>query len=95
MENSILIQNVTPEEFSELLRPIIREELSRIQQNATTKYLTRQEVTKLLKITLPTLHEYTRAGIIKGSRIGSRILYLEENVLNSVKEIPLQKYKRR
>lgn len=58
-------------------------------------YLTRQEVSRLLKITLPTLHEYTKAGIIKGSRIGSRVLYLEENILESVKEIPIRKYQRR
>lgn len=64
-------------------------------QKSTVNYLSRQEVARLLKITLPTLHEYTKAGIIKGSRIGSRVLYLESDILDSVKEIPIQKYRRR
>lgn len=62
---------------------------------SAVKYLSRQEVARLLKITLPTLHIYTKAGIIKGSRIGTRVLYLESDIIEAVKEIPLQKYRRR
>jgi|WetSurMetagenome_2_1015567.scaffolds.fasta_scaffold00004_27 excisionase family DNA binding protein len=57
-------------------------------------YLSRQEVADLLKISLPTLNEYTRTGIIQGSRIGSRVLYDETAVREAVKEIPTHKYKR-
>lgn len=96
MANSTLISNVTPEEFSELLRPIIREELALLSSKETApKFLSRPEVAKLLKISLPTLNEYTRTGIIKGSRIGSRVLYVDTDVMAAVKEIPTQKYKRR
>lgn len=95
MVNSTLIQNVTPEEFSEFLRPIIREELSRLNpQESITRYLSRQEVADLLKISLPTLNEYTRTGIIKGSRIGTRVLYADADVKEAVKAIPTLKYRR-
>lgn len=93
--NSTLIQNVTPEEFSETLRLIVREEISAIQtKELTPRFLTRQEVANLLKISLPTLNEYTRTGIIKGSRIGSRILYDEISIKEAVKDIPTLKYRR-
>jgi excisionase family DNA binding protein len=55
-------------------------------------YLTRQEVAERLKISLPTVDIYTRKGILKGRRIGSRILFLESDLL--VKEIPTLKYQR-
>jgi excisionase family DNA binding protein len=58
-------------------------------------YLTREETAELLKITLPTIDKYTRAGIIRGSRVGTRVLYLESDIMESVKEIPAQKYQRR
>jgi hypothetical protein len=96
MANSTLISNVTPEEFSEILRPIIREELSLLNLKETTpRFLTRQEVATLLKISLPTLNEYTRTGIIKGSRVGSRILYDEVSIREAVKDIPTIRYRRR
>lgn len=93
--NSTLIQTVTPEELSELLRPIIREELSLLQtQIPTNEYLSRQQAADRLHITLPTLHDYTRKGIIQGLRIGGRVLYSEEAIREAVKAIPTMKYRR-
>lgn len=93
--NSTLIQNVSAEELSEALRSIIREELSFLNTKETAqRFLSRNEVAALLKISLPTLNQYTRTGIIKGSRIGSRVLYDEAQVRESVKDIPTLKYRR-
>jgi excisionase family DNA binding protein len=93
--NSTLIQSLTPEELSETLRSVIREELSLLDPKETApRYLSRQEVATLLKISLPTLNEYTRTGIIKGLRIGSRVLYDEANIREAVKDIPTLKYRR-
>ncbi len=94
--NSTLIQNVTPEELSETLRSVIKEELSLLypKEAASPRFLSRQEVATLLKISLPTLNEYTRTGIIKGSRIGTRVLYSEEDIKDAIKEIPALKYRR-
>lgn len=92
--NSTLIQTLTPEELTETLRAVIRDELSLINPKETQRYLSRQEVANLLKISLPTLNEYTRTGIIKGSRIGSRVLYDEADIREAVKDIPTLKYRR-
>jgi excisionase family DNA binding protein len=93
--NNLQIENVTVSEFSEALRQVVREELSILQpKQSTANYLTRPEVAKLLKISLPTLNEYTRKGIIRGSRIGSRVLYLESDITSSVTDIPAIKYRR-
>ncbi|MDZ7634794.1 MAG: helix-turn-helix domain-containing protein [Bacteroidales bacterium] len=56
-------------------------------------YLTRHQAAEMLHITLPTLHSYTRMGIIQSHRIGGRILYLESSIEDAVKAIPALKIK--
>ncbi len=91
-----LFQIESEDKFTESIRSIIREELSLIYvKEPAQRFLSRQEVAELLKISLPTLNEYTRKGIIKGSRVGSRVLYDEAQIRESVKGIPTLKYQRR
>jgi len=49
--------------------------------------LTRKETAKLLCISLPTLHEWTKTGIIKAYRIGNRVLYKQEEVKQALNQI--------
>lgn len=49
--------------------------------------LTRKETAKTLCISLPTLHDWTKTGIIKAHRIGNRILYKQEEVISALNEI--------
>ncbi|PKB42701.1 excisionase family DNA binding protein [Cellulophaga sp. RHA19] len=52
------------------------------------KLLSRKDTAKLLCISLPTLHDWTKTGVVKAHRIGNRILYKLEEVndaLNSIK----------
>lgn len=95
MGNSVILENVTPEELIESVRRVIKQEIADLNLERTApKYLTRREVADLLKISLPTLNDYTRTGRIKGHRIGSRVLYSEEEVTKAVKEIATVKYLR-
>ncbi|HOX74508.1 MAG TPA: helix-turn-helix domain-containing protein [Bacteroidales bacterium] len=82
------------EKLNQIERLILRLTEDKSGEKKIINYLSRQEAANLLKISLPTLNEYTRTGIIKGSRVGSRVLYLEEDIINAVKEIPVLKYKR-
>jgi len=87
---------VTADEFSSVLRSIIREELSSLNaKKPAQRFLSRIEVAELLKISLPTLNQYTKHGIILGSRVGSRVLYDEAQIRESVKGMPTLKYRRR
>lgn len=44
------------------------------------QYLTRNEAAAMLHITLPTLHEHTKKGKLKGYRVGKRMLYKPEDI---------------
>ena len=87
----INIIQLDAEELRNIVSKAIRSELS----NGTfgqiidhPKYLTREETSKVLQISLPTLHTYTKLGLIPAKRIGTRILYSENDLHNALQDIP-------
>ena len=48
------------------------------------KFISRKETAKLLHISLPTLNEWTKEGKLKSYRIGTRILYKPDEIMESV-----------
>ena len=97
MKTSTLLESLSPETLKELIREVIREEaqLRNIApQETKLKYYGREEVATLLKISLPTLHEYTKEGRIKAVRIKGRVLYSEEAIKEALKVVPTTKGKR-
>ena len=51
------------------------------------RYLTRKEVCQAFNISLPTLSRYCKRGILKGKKIGSRILFEESSLQTSLKDL--------
>ena len=49
--------------------------------------LTRDQAAQLLGITLPTLRDYTRRGYVAGYRIGTRVRYKRNEVLDGLKRM--------
>lgn len=46
----------------------------------TPGYITRREVAKLFKITLVTVHDWTRKGLLQAYKIGNRVYYKRAEV---------------
>jgi excisionase family DNA binding protein len=64
------------------------------QKNEQSDYLSRKEVSKLLKITLPTLHDWTKLGYLKSYKIGTRVLYKQCEVIETLENVPSFKHKK-
>jgi len=82
MQEQILI-SVPVEDFRNMVSESIREQLENFQHvppPIEERYHTRKETAKRLRISLPTLTEYTKKKLIKGSRIGARLLYSESAI---------------
>ena len=98
MEN-IILHSTPIQDFKTILGDIVRDELQKFkpaeppQTNTNGEYLTRKQVCDLIKISLSTLHYYTKDGTLQGYRIGGRILYKSAEVQNAVQEIQSTKYK--
>ena len=90
----ILLREIDLNEFKAIIHEIIHEE---IQNYLSTKappeeYLSRKETASLLKISLPTLHNYSKQGLIKSHRVLNQIRYKKSEVENSIKEIRDRRY---
>jgi excisionase family DNA binding protein len=100
MQNIILTQ-FSVEQFQSEIANAVRLGLEQLQttQNTTTtteqtELLTRNEVCDLLHITLPTLHNWTKEGLITGYRIGTRIRYKRAEVLATLNKVQQIKFRR-
>lgn len=97
------MEHITINAFNEDdLRRVIREELDQrlsltVEKNQSQEkgiYLNRMEVAELLRISLPTLSNWTKEGILQSYRIGSRVLYRADEVNSSLYQVRNLKYKR-
>jgi excisionase family DNA binding protein len=65
-----------------------------LKDNDLPNYLTRFEVAALLKVTLPTLHEWTKQEWLKSYKIGHRVLYKLEEVQEDLNKLSFNKHKK-
>ncbi|MBC8181549.1 MAG: helix-turn-helix domain-containing protein [Bacteroidales bacterium] len=97
--DKILLHSTSLKEFQEIIGSLIEEKLQNFKpespKSTNDEYATRRDVCDRLKISLATLHYYTKDGTLKGYRIGGRVLYKWAEVEQSVKRIETIKYKHR
>ena len=77
-----------------LLRKIIREEINlafrqreHIESTFKTQeeFITVDEACKLLRMSKPTLYKSMREGLIKSNKIGNRVLFHRDELINTIK----------
>lgn len=86
MEQSKITQvfGVTPEELKETILTDVRAEIKALALNlqpvTVTEYLTRQETAQILKVSLVTLSEWNKKGILNPFRLGNLIRYKRSEI---------------
>ena len=80
LENNITqVHGTTPQQLRENILKDVRTELKEIVQNFQPKkqpeYLTRKEVAEILKVSLVTLSDWNKKGVLKPYRLGNLIRY--------------------
>jgi excisionase family DNA binding protein len=96
--SQIFLMGVSLSDLREMVKDVIQEHLkitpetSRNQESQ--EYLSRAEVSQLLKISLFTLNDWTKQGHLKAYRMGRRVLYSRSEVQSSLKEVKSLKYRR-
>jgi len=90
------IQNLEVSELQTLIENSVKNVLEKnsSKQEPETDLLTRNEVAKMLQISLVTLTEWIKQGKIPALRIGTRVRFKKADVLNSLKKIQTLKYGR-
>ena len=96
MEN-IILSPIPLKDFEALIRDCIRSLNYKNHSpvpHPETEYITRQEAAKILGISLPTLNDWSKRGIIPSYRIASRIRYKKAEVEASLNKVQSIKYAR-
>jgi excisionase family DNA binding protein len=86
--------NVTRQELVDIIKEGVKLELNRQRSirnplnrlsitGEDTKYLTREEVSKVLNVTFQTLNNWRREGVLNPLKIGGRVLYRKEDVYSN------------
>jgi excisionase family DNA binding protein len=94
MENMLLV-GINGDQLLERIGQLIDSKLSKIApptHEKQSKFITRQEVAGYLKISLPTLNEWTKLGWLQSYKVGSRVLYKLEEVEASINKLATYKF---
>jgi len=85
------------EALKQMFRDIILEVVQEVLKPGTieTELLTRKEAAAFLKVSLPTLAQYTKEQIITGRKCGNKVLYRKDDLLKAGNIIQSLKYKKR
>lgn len=91
----MLVQNinlvhVTLEDMANTIREIVASELQKVKSLITEsplednldKVMTREQVSKLLGVSFTTLFNWNNEGILKNYKVGRRVYYKREDVIN-------------
>lgn len=83
LKTNIFLQGLTLDELNLRLLNGIDEriyDLTKITKKDPIEYWTREEMAKKLSISLPTLHDWTKKGILKAYRMGNRVYFKSNEV---------------
>ena len=86
MVQQLLIQ-ASLSDLEAVVRKVLDDRLNDLipqRKEDTPLYLTRDEAAKMLRISLPTLADWTRQGMIPAQRIGRRVLYAISDIENTL-----------
>ena len=94
MTNSILLQNVSPEALTELIKEGVKSQLEDFKkelnfQNVKDDLLSREQVLELLQINSSTLWHWQNKGKITVYKFANKCYYKRSELMESIK--PLKK----
>lgn len=89
--NTSIFTTLSPEDFKEIIKSCIKEELSVYFSNEKADrpnydMLTMKEVSKMLGVTKPTIIKWTKQRLLYAQRIGRRVYYNRDVVVKCLKE---------
>jgi len=93
----VFLNGFNLDELLEKIGQVIDSKLQVATQNTKenqSKFITRKEVAQLLKISLPTLSQWTKEGKLQSYKPGNRVLYKQDEVLLAVDKVATYKFKK-
>lgn len=94
--NEILLNGISLNDLLQHIGQLVDEKLGKAKKQETSKtnFLSRVQVSELLKISLPTLNEWSKLGWLQSYKIGNRVLYKQHEVETALHQVANYKHKR-
>ena len=97
MQQTVIVQGATFTDLLEKIDQIVAERVEQALKEVVTttkgyKYLSRAEVAKMLRVSLPTLNDYAKLGWLTSYKIANRVLYRSDEVEASLHKCRSNKY---
>jgi excisionase family DNA binding protein len=96
--NHIILSSIPLSELESTIAKTVEQILDKRQFNAPEQdreeLITREETAHLLRVTLPTLHNWTKQGLIPHYKISSRVRYKRGEVMNLFQSGNVKKFRR-
>ena len=93
-----ILHEIDRDDLKILVGEVLDEKLKLVMEpkksEPQVRYLNRYEVRDRLRISLPTLNNWSKQGIVQSYRIGNRVLYREDEINASLKAVRNLKYRR-
>jgi excisionase family DNA binding protein len=83
----IILNGISIDELFKRLEKLIDDKLeskAELKETPSSSFLSRDDVSKLLRISLVTLHSWTRKGLLKSYKIGARVLYKRQDIDDAI-----------
>ena len=85
--SKVILNNFELSDIKRIIEEVLEKKLKHLNKPTNqkgAKMLSRKETANLLRIPLPTLHHWTKNGLIKAYRIGNRVLYKQDDVSDAL-----------
>lgn len=96
MQN-IILTSLPFEQLQNAIKEAVRAELLNFTPSTreeNPEFITRKETAQILGVSLVTLNEWTKTGVLQGYRIGSRVRYNRTEVQTSLQKVQSLKFRR-
>lgn len=95
MTDNIRVIDLTKSDLISLIQQTVATEFQRFsnlmaiapQEDMSTKIITRDETAKMLNVSLTTLFHWNRNKILQAKKIGSRVYYLKNDVMDKLNAV--------
>jgi len=89
MKKAIIIESVDVELLRSFIAKAVEEEFEKLKEDLFTErekdeLLSRLETADLLKISLPTLLDWRKKGIVKPYKMGNRVYYKRAEIMDTL-----------
>jgi len=88
MGNNFNLVGLTIDDLKTLFGQVLKTELEAVKKHLQPKqpneYLTRKEVSEMLKIDLSSVHNWSKRGILKPHQISNRVYFKMSEVENAI-----------